>query len=119
VETWESGKLEVIPVTPRHKMVQHKLLDIYSVSEAARKAQFSPVIGNFLKLVFERSALAFQSLHFQLDRNKLAPRFRVVKVSSPMELVASWIALEDIQEGSGELEYVPGSQTIDEYIFEK
>ena len=119
VETWESGRMEVIPVTPRHKNGQHKLLDIYSVSRVARQAQFSPAIADFLQLVFERPALAFQSLYFQFGSEQaLHQDSAFVRVSSPMELAASWIALEDIKEGSGELEYVPGSHCIDEYLFQ-
>ncbi len=41
-----------------------------------------------------------------------------VKVSSPMEFAASWIALEDIQPGSGELEYYKDSHKLDDYVFE-
>ena len=35
-----------------------------------------------------------------------------------MELAAAWIALEDIQEGSGELEYYPRSQSFPDFLFE-
>jgi len=35
-----------------------------------------------------------------------------------MEFAASWIALEDIQPGSGELEYYKGSHKLDDYVFE-
>ncbi len=34
-----------------------------------------------------------------------------------MELVATWIALEDVQEGTGELEYYPGSHRIKDFVF--
>ena len=34
-----------------------------------------------------------------------------------MELIASWIALEDVQPGSGELMYVPGSHRCEEFLF--
>ena len=35
-----------------------------------------------------------------------------------MELIASWIALEDVQPGSGELMYVPGSHRFEVFIFQ-
>jgi ectoine hydroxylase-related dioxygenase (phytanoyl-CoA dioxygenase family) len=35
-----------------------------------------------------------------------------------MRLVASWVALEDIQPDSGELEYYIGSHTLDDYLFD-
>jgi phytanoyl-CoA hydroxylase len=40
-----------------------------------------------------------------------------VVVSKPMELAASWTALQDIEPGSGELRYYEGSHRIPEYLF--
>jgi ectoine hydroxylase-related dioxygenase (phytanoyl-CoA dioxygenase family) len=53
----------------------------------------------------ERPALAFQSLYFRWgSRQDIHQDTVFVKVSSPMEMVASWVALEDIQTDSGELD---------------
>ncbi|HEX2582011.1 MAG TPA: phytanoyl-CoA dioxygenase family protein [Dongiaceae bacterium] len=41
-----------------------------------------------------------------------------VRLNRPMELAASWLALEDIQPGTGELEYYVGSHRIPEFLFE-
>jgi hypothetical protein len=35
-----------------------------------------------------------------------------------MRLMASWVALEDIQPDSGELEYYVGSHTLEDYLFD-
>jgi ectoine hydroxylase-related dioxygenase (phytanoyl-CoA dioxygenase family) len=32
-------------------------------------------------------------------------------------MTAAWIALEDVQAGSGELQYVPGSHRLPDYVF--
>jgi ectoine hydroxylase-related dioxygenase (phytanoyl-CoA dioxygenase family) len=40
-----------------------------------------------------------------------------VVVSSPLQLSAAWIALEDVQPGSGELMYYRGSHRLPEYLF--
>jgi ectoine hydroxylase-related dioxygenase (phytanoyl-CoA dioxygenase family) len=40
-----------------------------------------------------------------------------VVTSSPLELAAAWIALEDVQPGSGELMYYDGSHRLPEYLF--
>jgi ectoine hydroxylase-related dioxygenase (phytanoyl-CoA dioxygenase family) len=40
-----------------------------------------------------------------------------VYVDHPLEFVASWIALEDVQPGSGELIYYPGSHRLPDRIF--
>lgn len=96
-----------------------KLLDIYEFLEPARQVIFSPRILRFLEIVFERPVLAQQGLSFY--RGSKQPIHRdtaFVKVSSPMELVASWVALEDVHPGSGELEYYKGSHTWPEFLFE-
>ena len=40
-----------------------------------------------------------------------------VVTSSPLELAAAWIALEDVTPGSGELMYYRGSHRLPEYAF--
>ncbi|MBD2774698.1 phytanoyl-CoA dioxygenase family protein [Iningainema tapete] len=40
-----------------------------------------------------------------------------VVLSSPTKMAASWIALEDIEAGSGELIYYEGSHRIEEFLF--
>ena len=41
----------------------------------------------------------------------------VVVQKSPLSLAASWIAMEDIQEESGELQYYEGSHRIPDFTF--
>jgi ectoine hydroxylase-related dioxygenase (phytanoyl-CoA dioxygenase family) len=68
--------------------------------------------------LFERPILAFQTLTFIYgSQQPLHQDSAYVRVSSPLELVASWIALEDIEEGSGELVYYPGSHRLPEHLF--
>lgn len=125
-DTWVScvdeGQSWTRQIKPRDREQadnQTKLLDLYEYLPSARKVMFSDTISRFLHLVFERPALGFQSLGFY--RGSKQPIHRdtaFVRVSSPMELVASWIALEDIQEGSGELEYYPKSHLYPDFFFE-
>lgn len=97
-----------------------KLLDLHMVSEAARQAIFSPRIHRFVSLIFERLPIAFQSLTFQNGSQQPTHcDIAFVHVDSPREFVASWIALEDIKPGSGELQYYPGSHRLDDVLFEK
>ena len=99
--------------------MQTKLLDLYEYTESARVVMFSDTIVDFLQLIFERPVLAHQSLGFY--RGSKQPIHRdtaFVRISSPIELAAAWVALEDIQEGSGELEYYPKSHLFPEFLFE-
>lgn len=119
VEEWTSGAKRIAPITPNLEVHRTKVLDLYAFSDAARDAIFSPAILSFLDVLFDRPPLAFQSLMFQ--RGTAQPMHQdtaFVGVASPLEFVGSWLALEDIQEGSGELEYYLGSHRTDEYLFD-
>lgn len=96
-----------------------KLLDLYMTSERAREASLHPSVVRFLSLIFERPPMAFQSLTMKRGTQQpIHTDTTFVRVSSALEMAASWIALEDVAEGSGELEYYPGSQALDELLFE-
>jgi phytanoyl-CoA hydroxylase len=119
VEYWEGDVATVQPAGPKFKDVPVKLLDLYAHLENARKIVFAPAIRRFLTLVFEQPSVAFQSLYFRWgSRQDIHQDTAFVKVSSPMRLVASWVALEDIQPDSGELEYYVGSHTLEDYLFD-
>jgi hypothetical protein len=108
-----------IMIVPAAGSREGKLIDLYTKSEAALGAITHEAIAHFLALIFERPALAFQSLYFEHGSEQpLHQDTAFVPVSSPLQLAASWIALEDIREGTGELQYVPGSHAIPEFLFD-
>jgi phytanoyl-CoA hydroxylase len=119
VESWENGVSAIQLAGPGFKDLPVKLLDLYAHSETARRIVFAPSILRFLTLLFEQAPVAFQSLYFRGGSRQDAHQDTAfVKVSSPMRLAASWIALEDIQQDSGELEYYVRSHLLDDYLFE-
>lgn len=96
-----------------------KLLDLHTTSEAATQVIFSSKIQRFLHLIFERPGLAFQSLTFLYgSQQPVHQDTAFVLVDSPLEFAAAWVALEDIEEGSGELMYYPGSHHLEETLFQ-
>ena len=115
----ESGSGKHVPPTPALWATPGcRLLDIYFYSAAAREAIFSAPIVRFLNLLFERDLLAFQSLTFeQGSQQGIHQDTAYVVVSSPLEMAASWIALEDVQPGAGELSYYEGSHRLPEFLF--
>lgn len=118
VEAFKEGKKIFAPAKEEYKAAQVKLLDLYSVSDNARKVSLHSRITRFLSLVFQRPPLAFQSLSFmQGTQQPVHQDTAYVKVSSPLELAASWVALEDIQPGTGELEYYPGSHMFTDFLW--
>lgn len=91
-----------------------KLLDIHYVSEGAQNVIFAPKVRRFLELLFLEPALAFQSLYFKRGSEQGIHQDTafVPVLNAPLSFCASWIALEDVQPGSGELLYVPGSHRL-------
>jgi phytanoyl-CoA hydroxylase len=119
VEFWENGEKTIQPAGPSFKDRRVKLLDVIAHSQTAREIVFAAPIVRFLSLVFERPVLAFQSLYFRWgSQQDIHQDTAFVKVSSPLELAASWVALEDIQPNSGELEYYVGSHRLEDYLFD-
>jgi phytanoyl-CoA hydroxylase len=109
---------KVHPLRPEHRAQPFKLLDLYASSEAARRASFAEPIVRFLTLVFDEAPLAFQSLTFERGTQQdIHQDTAYVVVSEPMKLAASWVALEDIHEGTGELEYYAGSHRLPDTVF--
>jgi len=103
---------------PKARGAAAKLLDLYVYSPSAREAAFAPDLARFLQLVFERPTLLFQSLSFEKGSEQpIHQDAAYVVTRSPLEFAAAWIALEDIQPGSGELSYYTGSHRLPEHLF--
>lgn len=119
IEYWENGVMKVELARPELEARQTKMLDLFAHSAAARRAMLAAPIRRFLQLVFERPPLAFQSLYFTRgSQQPIHQDTAYVVIGSPMELAASWIALEDIGPNTGELEYYAGSHKIAEHLFQ-
>jgi len=95
-----------------------RVVDIYVFFESARQALFSPSIMRFLNAVFDGPPLLFQSLSFERGSGQgMHQDTAYVVVDPPLSMAASWIALQDVAAGSGELMYFAGSHRLPEYKF--
>lgn len=95
-----------------------RLIDYYVNSALAREAAFCSKITRFLQLVFDRGVMAFQSLSFTVgSQQHMHQDGAYVVLSEPLQFAASWIALQDVEEGTGELEYFPGSHRWPDFLF--
>ncbi|MFT7463873.1 MAG: phytanoyl-CoA hydroxylase [Pseudohongiellaceae bacterium] len=86
--------------------------------EIARRICFHPTIQRFLELIFEVRPIATQQLLFQ--RSNIHPMHQdtsFVCMREPLLMVASWIALEDVVPGRGELTYYEGSHRIAHFAY--
>jgi len=95
-----------------------RVVDVFAFYESARTALFSEPIVRFLRTAFDDTPLLFQSLTFEKGSQQPVHQDPIfVVTTSPLEFAASWIALEDIRPGSGELTYLDGSHRTPEYLF--
>jgi len=114
----EPGSAATQPVPAGLPPDRMRVVDMHAVMEEARDALFADPITTFLGALFEDDPLLFQSLTFERGSQQgFHQDTAYVVVSSPRELAASWIALEDISAGSGELMYLPGSHRLPEWLF--
>ncbi len=95
-----------------------KYLDSYWLLPSARPLVFNEQVATFLRIVFEERPLAFQGLHFEVGSTQAIHQDTAYVVADkPLALVASWLALEDIQPGSGELLYYEGSHRLPDWKY--
>jgi hypothetical protein len=120
IETFEPDRRhKYIPPRIEYRGGVTKLLDLFAFSALAREATAAPKIMEFLSAVFEDRPKAFQGLYFWKGSEQAIHKDTAyVKVDTePMHLTASWLALEDIHPGTGELEYYIGSHRAPDYLF--
>ena len=89
------------------------ILDTHVNLESARRVCFHPTLLRFLELIFQERPLATQQLLFQ--RSNIHPMHQdtaFVCMREPLLMVASWVALEDVVRGRGELTYYEGSHLL-------
>ena len=107
-----------IPWVPSAVSQPAKALDIHWHSSVIRDLIFSSTIRIFLESIFERRALATQTLGFYRGSAQDAHQDSAyVLYSLPLQFAASWIALEDVQVGAGELYYHVGSHRMAEFQY--
>ena len=95
-----------------------KVMDLHHFSPACLKIMFAPKITAFLGLIFESRAFASQSLGFLRGSAQEGHQDSAYVVYTlPRQFAASWIALEDVTIGAGELFYYRGSHRFPEFLF--
>lgn len=101
-----------------HRRPKHRLHDIHSHVDAALELYLEAELLAWTRLILGQQPVAMQSLFFEFGSQQVLHRDTVVVPTGvPGHLIASWIALEDIDPGSGALKYVPGSHRLPYYEF--
>ena len=106
------------PVVPNIEADRMRIVDMYGRSNNALNVLLAPQIKEFLSTVFSADPLLFQGLNFEKGSGQgLHQDTAYVVLDKPMELAATWIALEDISPESGELMYIDGSHKMPDWKF--
>lgn len=111
---------EPVPYTPQRlaENISVRTVDDYFHSEASRRVLFHRSITEFLTIAFESQPILTQSLNFETGSEQAVHQDTAfVTMTSPLQFAGVWIALEDVQPGSGELVYYPGSHRWPDYLF--
>lgn len=95
-----------------------KVIDMHHFSRAVRSLMFADPISEFLGLIFESRAFASQTLGFNRGSGQEGHQDSAyVPYSIPRQFAATWIALEDVTIGAGELFYYPGSHRFNDFLY--
>ena len=96
-----------------------KILSTAMLLPTGHELSFAPPALAFLEVLFGGPALAFQSLHFEVGSTQPMHQDTTYTIinEEPMQMVASWIALEDVERGTGELIFHPGGHRIPEFTY--
>jgi phytanoyl-CoA hydroxylase len=109
---------EYVPLKAGTDPVRSRVVDSFAFYGSARDLLFAQPIVDWLALVFDDDPMLFQSLSFDRGSQQgMHQDSAYVVVSRPLEFCGVWIALEDVQAGSGELMYYEGSHRLPEYRF--
>lgn len=118
VEHYPNNVMVVEPIRAGLRDEPNKVLDLHLHSPAAAAVLTSPRLVRWLHLLLGPEVTAFQSLVFERGTQQGLHRdTNFVGLTPPWQMVAVWIALEDIEPGSGELEYYLGSHRLADYTF--
>jgi ectoine hydroxylase-related dioxygenase (phytanoyl-CoA dioxygenase family) len=112
------GSRKASPWRKEMNEVPAKALDLHYQSVAVRELIFSEVPMRFLGLLFDSPAFATQTLGFLVGSAQSGHQDSAyVAYSIPRQFCASWIALEDVTLGAGELFYYPGSHRFPDHLY--
>ena len=102
----------------KQRRPRYRIHDMHSAFETAMRLYLDARLLRYAELILGEPAVATQSLFFEFGSQQGLHRDSIV-VPTPIfgHLLASWIALEDIDPASGPLVFVPGSHKLPMYDF--
>jgi ectoine hydroxylase-related dioxygenase (phytanoyl-CoA dioxygenase family) len=94
---------------------RRRIMDAWKINEDVKRLALAPKPAAILQELYGRKPLPFQTLNFRVGTQQ-APHSDAIHFSSipPGFMCGVWIALEDMDEHNGPLEYYPGSHKLPE-----
>jgi len=97
---------------------KERVQDLWQVSDAAKELACFPKVLDYLKILYGREPVPFQTLNFKYGTQQKAHSDTIHFSSLPARFMCGvWVALEDITAENGPVFYYPGSQNLPEYDF--
>jgi phytanoyl-CoA hydroxylase len=110
-------KLQVVPMEGKYRDLVAKVSDVHSYFPRSGELIFPVPVLRFLTQIYERPPVAFQTMTMRKGSEEaLHIDTGPLSLTEPMTMAASWVALENVQTGSGEFMYVPGSHRAPERL---
>lgn len=92
---------------------RRKIMDAWTYSELINRVFHHTEVLRILQFIFEKPVAPFQTINFIYGSEQKPHSDSIHMTTEPLGyLAAIWIALEDVEEGSGELIYYPGSHKL-------
>jgi hypothetical protein len=114
---WAHSGGKVLPLSRDLYDKVAKVSGIHCYFDRAGELIFPPPVLRFLTQIYDRPPVAFQTMTMRWGSEEpLHIDTGPLSLTEPMSMAASWVALEDVQECSGEFEYVPGSHLVPERL---
>ena len=114
---WAHSGGQVVPMSMSIYDRVAKVSDLHYYFPRADELVFAPAIQKFLAAIYERPPVVFQTMSMRKGSEEpLHIDTGPLTLTEPMSLTAAWIALEDVREGAGALQFVPGSHRVPEVL---
>lgn len=116
----DKGVMQLCDAPPRESLTHHhyRCMDFHNLSEAAGHIALHPAILEYVRLIFDDTPVAMQSLLFEYGSEQHAHQdFAFVHADILSHLIGVWIACEPSGKENGGLLYYPGSHKIDKFDF--
>jgi ectoine hydroxylase len=92
---------------------KRKIMDAWKQSDLLKEIFYDEQVLNILQFIFDKEVVPFQTINFIYGSEQKPHSDSIHMTTEPLGyLAAIWIALEDVEEGSGELIYYPGSHKL-------